>query len=168
MKQLLRYWNRIRRGTLFFFVLILTLLLQDVVLSHIALLGVRAMFLPALVTAVGHFEGGWRGGLFGLMAGVFQDLSGTEISLFFTLLYPLMGFVAGFMTEFFLNRHFYVYCIFAAGALFLAALLQMLPLLLSHPESALALWKTCILQTLWSIPFLLPAYYTVNALPRRI
>ena len=168
MEQLLRYWNRIRRGAVFFLVLVLFLLLQDAVLSHIALLGVKAMFLPALVVAVGHFEGGWRGGLFGLLTGVFQDLSGTDISLFFTLLYPLMGFVAGFLTEFFLNRHFYVYCLFAAASLFLTALLQMLPLLLSHPESALALWKTCILQSLWSLPFLLPVYYTVNALPRRI
>ena len=168
MEQLLRYWNRIRRGAVFFLVLVLFLLLQDAVLSHIALLGVKAMFLPALVVAVGHFEGGWRGGLFGLLTGVLQDLSGTDISLFFTLLYPLMGFVAGFLTEFFLNRHFYVYCIFAAASLFLAALLQMLPLLLSHPESTLALWKTCILQTLWSLPFMLPAYYTVNALPRRL
>ena len=168
MEVLLRYWNRIRRGTLFFMVLMLFLLLQDVVLSHIALLGVRSMFLPALVVAVGHFEGGWRGGLFGLLAGVFQDLSGTEISLFFTLLYPLMGFVAGFLTEFLLNRHFYVYCIFAVGALFLAALFQMFPLLLSHGDNAGALWKTCILQTLWSIPYLLPAYYTINALPRRL
>ena len=168
MEVLLRYWNRIRRGTLFFMVLMLFLLLQDVVLSHIALLGVRAMFLPALVVAVGHFEGGWRGGLFGLLAGVFQDLSGTEISLFFTLLYPLLGFVAGFLTEFLLNRHFYVYCIFAVGALFLTALFQMFPLLLSHGDNAGALWKTCILQTLWSIPYLLPAYYTINALPKRL
>ena len=168
MEQLLRYWNRIRRGAIFFLVLVLFLLMQDAVLSHIALLGVKAMFLPALVVAVGHFEGGWRGGLFGLLTGVFQDLSGTDISLFFTLLYPLMGFVAGFLTEFFLNRHFYVYCIFAVGALFLTALFQMFPLLLSHGDNAGALWKTCILQTLWSIPYLLPAYYTINALPRRL
>lgn len=168
MEVLLRYWNRIRRGVLFFLVLMLFLLMQDVVLSHIALLGVRAMFLPALVVAVGHFEGGWRGGLFGLLAGVFQDLSGTEISLFFTLLYPLMGFVAGFLTEFLLNRHFYVYCLFAVSALFLVAFFQMFPLLLSHGENAGALWKTCILQTLWSIPYLLPAYYAVNALPKRL
>ena len=55
MEQLLRYWNRIRRGAIFFLVLVLFLLMQDAVLSHIALLGVRAMFLPALVVAVGHF-----------------------------------------------------------------------------------------------------------------
>lgn len=168
MEVLLRYWNRARRGTLYFLVLVLYLVMQDVVLSHIALLGVRAMFLPALVAAVGHFEGGWRGGLFGVAAGVFQDLSGTEITLFFTLLYPLIGFLTGFFTEFLLNRHFYVYAIFGFAALFLTAFLQMFPLLLSHGENALALWKTCILQTLWSLPYLLPAYYTVNALPKRL
>lgn len=168
MEQLLRYWNRIRRGALFFLVLMLYLILQDVVMSHVALLGIRAMFLPALVVAVGHFEGGWRGGLFGLLAGIFQDISGTEITLFFTLIYPLMGFVAGFLTEFLLNRHFYVYCIFACGSLFLVAFMQMLPLLLSFSGSTGALWKTCILQTLWSVPYIFLIYYTINALPRRL
>lgn len=168
MEQLLRYWNRIRRGMVFFMVLVLYLLLQNTILSHVAPLGVKAMFLPALVVAVGHFEGGWRGGLFGLLCGLFQDLGGTEITLFFTLLYPLTGFLVGCLTEFLLNRHFYVYCVFAAAALFLTAFFQMLPLLLSHGDNAGALWRTCILQSLWSLPFILPAYYTVNALPRRM
>ncbi len=168
MEQLLRYWNRVRRSALYLLVLILFLLMQDVVLSHIALLGVRSMFIPALVIAVGHFEGGWRGGLFGLAAGLMQDLTGSEISLFFTLLYPLLGFAGGFLTEFLLNRHFFVYFVFSSGALFLAAFLQMFPLLLAHGESAGALWRTCILQTLWSLPFIFPAYYTINALPRRM
>lgn len=168
MKQFLRYWNRIRRSVLFVLILILFQLLQDVVISHVPLWGVKALFIPALIIAVGHFEGGWRGGLFGLAAGLLQDLTGTDISLFFTLLYPLMGFCAGFFIEFFLNRHFYVYCVFALGALFLTAFLQMFPLLLRYKDSAGALWKTCFLQTLWSFPFMLPAYYSINALPRRI
>ena len=75
MFQLKQFWNRARRGVFFVLLLMLFILLQDVVLSHIALLGVRAMFLPALVVAVGHFEGGWRGGVFGLLITVTVMLS---------------------------------------------------------------------------------------------
>lgn len=62
-------WNRTRRGVLYALLLLVGLLLQNVILSHIPILGVRVMFLPVLVVAVGLFEGGsgaatsaWRPG----------------------------------------------------------------------------------------------------------
>ena len=66
--RLRELWERIRRGVLYGLYLLGFLLLQNVVFSHIAPLGVRAMFMPALVAAVALFEGGYRGGLFGLIA----------------------------------------------------------------------------------------------------
>ena len=59
-------WLKTRRGVLYALYLIGALLVQNVILSHVALFGVRAMFLPALVVAAALFEGGWGGGLFGL------------------------------------------------------------------------------------------------------
>ena len=168
MFQLKQFWNRARRGVFFVLLLLLFILLQDVVLSHIALLGVRAMFLPALVVAVGHFEGGWRGVLFGLLAGIISDLSGTDPRLLFTLLYPVMGFVVGFLSEFLINRRLYAYCFSAVLCLFIAAFAQMFHLLMAHPDVSAALWRTCILQTLWSVPYIFPAYYACEALPRRL
>lgn len=168
MLQLIRIWNRIRRGALYAMLMLLFLLLQDAVFIHVAPFGVRALFMPALVVAVGLFEGGWRGGIFGLAAGFFADLSGTSIHVLFTVLYPLMGFTMGFLAEFLLNQHFYVYLIGAITALFLSAFCQMFRLLVTYPDVTWALWKTCILQTLWSIPFLFPAYYACKALPRRL
>ena len=58
-------WLKTRRGVLYALYLIGALLVQNVILSHVALFGVRAMFLPALVVAAALFEGGWGGGLFG-------------------------------------------------------------------------------------------------------
>ena len=63
-------WTRIRRTVLYGLYLLAFLLLQNVIFSHIAPLGVRAMFMPALVVAVALFEGGYSGGLFGLAAGI--------------------------------------------------------------------------------------------------
>lgn len=48
-------WLKTRRGVLYALYLIGALLVQNVILSHVALFGVRAMFLPALVVAAALF-----------------------------------------------------------------------------------------------------------------
>ena len=93
-------WLKTRRGVLYALYLIGALLVQNVILSHVALFGVRAMFLPALVVAAALFEGGWGGGLFGLAAGILSDLFFGSQSVLFTVLFPVMGFIAGFLGDF--------------------------------------------------------------------
>ena len=134
-------WLKTRRGVLYALYLIGALLVQNVILSHVALFGVRAMFLPALVVAAALFEGGWGGGLFGLAAGILGD--------------------------FYLNKRLFTYCILGAAALFLAAFAQMFSLLFYEGQSSAALWVTALLQTLWSLPFLFPSYYLCKNFPWR-
>ena len=160
-------WYKLRRGVWYALLLLLFLLLQDVVFSHIAPLGVRSMFLPVLVTAVGLFEGGTRGGWFGLAAGALCDLSLGSQTVMFTVLFPLIGFAVGFFTDFFLNRRLFSYAVMAVISLLLAAFCQMFGLLIFRGENSWALWRTALLQTLWSVPFLFPAYYICKILPRR-
>ncbi len=143
-------WLKTRRGVLYALYLIGALLVQNVILSHVALFGVRAMFLPALVVAAALFEGGWGGGLFGLAAGILSDLFFGSQSVLFTVLFPVMGFIAGFLGDFYLNKRLFTYCILGAAALFLAAF-----------------WVTALLQTLWSLPFLFPSYYLCKNFPWR-
>ena len=142
-------WLKTRRGVLYALYLIGALLVQNVILSHVALFGVRAMFLPALVVAAALFEGGWGGGLFGLAAGILSDLFFGSQSVLFTVLFPVMG------------------CILGAAALFLAAFAQMFSLLFYEGQSSAALWVTALLQTLWSLPFLFPSYYLCKNFPWR-
>ena len=78
-------WLKTRRGVLYALYLVGALLVQNVILSHVALFGVRAMFLPALVVAAALFEGGWGGGLFGLAAGILSDLFFGSQSVLFTV-----------------------------------------------------------------------------------
>jgi len=160
-------WTSIRRTVLYGLYLLGFLLLQNVVFSHIAPLGVRAMFMPALVVAVALFEGGRTGGVFGLAAGIACDLFFSSQTVLFTVLFPVMGFTVGFLVDFFLNRRFFAYAAMAAAALFLAAFAQMFSLLVYRGQNSFALWWTAILQTLWSLPFLFPAYYLCKAFPWR-
>ena len=100
-------WLKTRRGVLYALYLIGALLVQNVILSHVALFGVRAMFLPALVVAAALFEGGWGGGLFGLAAGILSDLFFGSQSVLFTVLFPVMGFIAGFLGDLYLNMRLF-------------------------------------------------------------
>lgn len=161
------FWLKTRRGVLYALYLFAALLVQNVILSHVALFGVRAMFLPALVVAAGLFEGGWGGGLFGLAAGILSDLFFGSQSVLFTVLFPVMGFVSGFLGDFYLNKRLFTYCIMGAAALFLAAFAQMFSLLFYKGQSSPALWVTALLQTLWSLPFLFPSYYLCKNFPWR-
>ena len=158
-------WTRIRRTVLYGLYLLAFLLLQNVIFSHIAPLGVRAMFMPALVVAVALFEGGRTGGLFGLAAGIVCDLFFSSQTVLFTVLFPVMGFAVGFLVDFFLNRRFFAYAVMAAAALFVSAAAQMFGLLVYKGQNSFALWWTAILQTLWSLPFIFPAYYICKIFP---
>ena len=161
------FWQRSRRGVLYALYLMGALLLQNVVFSHIAPLGVRAMFMPALVVAVALFEGGNVGGYFGLAAGIACDLFFAGQSVLFTVLFPVMGFAVGLLADFYLNRRFFSYAVMAVLALFLAAFAQMFPLLVYRGQGSWALWRTVILQTLWSVPFIFPAYHLCRIFPWR-
>lgn len=161
------FWDKVRRGVLYGAYLLGFLLLQNVIFSRVAPFGVRAMFMPALVTAVALFEGGYRGGLFGLAAGVVCDLYFTGQGVLFTVLFPVIAFTVGFLADFFLNRRFFSYAVMAVAALFLSAFAQMFPLLVYQGQGSWALWGSAILQTLWSVPFIWPAYYLCKIFPWR-
>lgn len=109
------------------------------------------MFLPVLVVAVGLFEGGIRGGYFGLAAGALCDLLLSSQGVLFTVLFPVYGFVSGFLVDFYLNRRLFSYSVMAVGALLLAGAgpdaepgPAHRPVLLGHVEDPV------LLQTLWS------------------
>ena len=158
-------WMAVRRTVLYGLYLLAFLMLQNVIFSHIAPFGVRAMFLPALVVAVAVFEGGNVGGLFGLAAGIVGDLFFSGQGVLFTVLFPVIGFAAGLLVDFYLNRRLLTFVILGVAALLLSAFAQMFPLLVYQDQSAFALWGTALLQTLWSVPFLFLAWYMCRIFP---
>ncbi|MEG0035212.1 MAG: hypothetical protein RR743_00985 [Oscillospiraceae bacterium] len=84
--------ERIRKAIIYAGLILLTLLVQNIVLSRIAIFGVRAFIVPIIVVAVGFFEGGVWGAVFGLFMGVFCDISMNDVPVLMTVLCPLIGF----------------------------------------------------------------------------
>ena len=110
-------------------------------------------------------EGALEGGVFGLAAGIVCDIFFSSQTMLFTVLFPVIGFTVGFLVDFFLNRRFFAYAVMAAAALFVSAAAQMFGLLVYKGQNSFALWWTAILQTLWSLPFIFPAYYICKIFP---
>lgn len=129
----------------------LTLVLQEMVLSHVRIFGVCPMVLPAAVVAVGMFEGVMWGSMFGLIMGIFADMIFIESTVTFTLLLPALAFAVGFVSQFYINRKFFAYMLASLAALFVTAFVQMLKVLAADGW-AFSMITVVILQTLWSLP----------------
>ena len=162
LKELFKRINlkqiNLRRLLQYALYLFLTIVLQNMVLTHIRPLGVCPFILPAAVVAVGMFEGSTRGAIFGLVMGIYADMAFVDTTVGFTLLFPALAFGAGFVAQFFINRRFVGYIVVAAGALLITSLMQMLWVLVSDSWSKTML-TTALLQALWSLPLAVPLYF---------
>ena len=146
--------NKLLRYLAFLF---LTLMAQNMVLSHIRPLGVCPMVLPAAATAAGMFEGATWGPLFSLLMGYFADMSFVENRVFFLILLPALSLMSAFISQFFINRRFFAFMGLALLALLITALLQMLKTLAGDAWSSEML-RVALLQTLFSLPAAALAY----------
>lgn len=156
--------QKLRRFFVYFGLILAALLVQNSILDKISILGVRAMFLPVVAVAVGFFEGGVWGVVFGIVLGLFTDMSFGGGSVLFTVFMPLMGFAAGTLTSFFLTKRFFAFFIISVGALILAALFQSFGILVFSETGPASVLITGGLQVLWSIPMIFAVYYPCKRL----
>ena len=147
--------NKVLKYTVFMF---LTLMAQNMVLSHIRPLGICPLILPAAAAAVGMFEGATWGPVFSLVMGYFADMSFVENSVFFLVLLPLLSLLSAFVSQFFINRRFFAFMGIALAELLITAFLQMLRTLAGDTWSSDLLFVV-VFQTLWSLPFSALAYF---------
>ena len=159
--------KKIRKALLYALVLLVTLSLQHTFFGRVSLLGVKAMFVPVLAVAIGLLEGGMWGGVFGLLAGLFCDIASSDTVVTYTILLAAEGFLAGLLGAVLVNRRFSAYMILSVLALALTALVRIVPLWVYQGASLTALLRTGGLQTLWSIPFAVPAYFACKAIAGR-
>ncbi len=146
--------KRVLRYALYLF---LSLLAQTMLLNRFRILGVCPMVLPAAAVAVGMFEGATWGSVFGLVMGIFADMAFIENTVLFTILFPALAFVSGFISQFFINRRFFAFMGAALAALLITGLVQMLHTAATDVFS-LSMVSTALLQTLWSLPLSALAY----------
>ncbi|MBQ1361774.1 MAG: hypothetical protein IIY43_01845 [Oscillospiraceae bacterium] len=145
--------------------LIVVLILQNILFTQMRLLGVCPLVLPAVAVAMGMFEGATWGAVFSLVMGIFADMAFIENTIFFTLLFPALSFLAGFVSNYYINRRFFAYMGAAAGGLLITAAAQILKTSAMDTFSPVMI-ITGLLQTLWSLPFAALVYYPPSRLSR--
>ena len=148
VRKILQYW-------LFMF---LSLVAQNMLFTQLRPMGVCPLVLPAVAVAVGMFEGDVWGAVFSLIMGVFADMAFIENTILFTVLFPALSFLAGFVAHFFINRRFFAYMGAALVALVITGMVQMIKTAAMDQWSSVMI-TTVLLQTLWSLPFAALAYF---------
>lgn len=136
----------------------LSLMAQNMLFTQIRPFGVCPMVLPAVAVAVGMFEGATWGAVFSLIMGIFADMAFIENTVTFTILFPALSFAAGFVSQFYINRRFFAFMGVTLAALLVTGVVQMLK------TAAMDVWAgsmitTVLLQTLWSLPPAVLAYF---------
>ncbi len=155
---------KVRRAIIYFGVLLLVLFVQNTILSRIAVFGVHALIAPVAIVAVGFFEGGVWGGVFGLAMGLLCDMSLNDTKVLLTVVFPIVGFASGAIATYFVNKRFFSYFFVCLAALALTAVCQMFRFIAIADANILPVLVTAGLQTLWSLPFTLALYYPCRAL----
>lgn len=159
--------KKLRLAFVYILFLILVLFLQDTVLARMTVFGVKMMFIPAAIAAVGVHEGGFRGGLFGLLAGFLCDMTFTENTVLFTLLFPAIGFAAGMAADFMMNRSYIAYLFTAAACIVVTGCIQMIRVLVLQPSAVFYCLLIVVAQMLVSMPMAAVLYFPVEQIASR-
>ncbi len=159
--------KKLRLALIYIAFLILVQFLQDTVLARLAVFGVKTLFIPAAITAVGFHEGGFRGGLYGLLSGILCDMTYAENTVLFTLLFPLLGFGSGLAADFALNRSYVAYMFTAFICLLLTGCAQMLRVLVLQPAALFHCLFVVAAQAVVSMPVAALLYFPAEQISSR-
>jgi LytS/YehU family sensor histidine kinase len=125
------------------------------------------MLVPAVVVAIGLFEGGAWGGLLGLAAGSFCDMGSSEQLILFTVLFPAVGFFSGVLGKYLFNRSLVSYMALFLLMMTVITACQMFPFLFFADTEAWAVWRTGLIQIFWSLPWAVPIYFPIKSIASR-
>lgn len=160
--------QNVKRVLLHVILLLVLYILQTSVFTRFRLFGVYPMLLPLAVVGIGLFEDGLWGGIWGIAAGVLCDISIADSFFMFTVTLAVIGFFSGFFSEFILARGFPSFFVLSLISLVLIAFLQMFKYLVFYRISFMVLSKVALFQILYSALFIIPVYYPVRRITRRI
>ena len=160
-------FSKLRRAIIYALLLLALFVLQDLVISHITVLGVRAMLIPAAVVAIGLMDGGAWGGFVGLASGFFCDIGYSEQTVLFTVLFAAVGFFCGVLGKYMLHKGFVSYIVLFLVSMSVITLCQMFRFLFFTDTDAAAVYRTGLIQLLYSLVWAVPVYFPCRSAAAR-
>lgn len=158
--------TKLRKAVIYSGVVLLTVIIQNLLLANIRILGVAPMIIPAAVVAVGFFEGGVWGAVFGLFTGLVCDMTLNGPLVLMTVLFPVLGFFSGALTIFYVSRNVLPFFCLSSLAMLITAICQAFEFIAFTDTDGLNVLLGVALQTLWSLPFVFSLYYPCRAASR--
>lgn len=159
--------SKVRRTIVYAVFLIILFVIQDLLLGRITLFGIHAMIIPAAVVGVGLFDGASWGGFFGLAAGFFCDLGYPDQLFLFTVLFAAGGFFSGVMGQYFLHKGFLSYLFLFFLLMAATTFCQMFHFLFFTDTRSWPVFRTGLIQILWSFPWIIPIYFPCKTIADR-
>ena len=162
-----------KRKTLIFSIILHTLLLiivyifQSMIFPYLRLAGLTPLLMPIISTGVAVCEGRDAGGIMGLFAGIFCDVSLNEPVGLFTVLLTILGLIVGTLADTIITRGFASFFLSCVAVLTISALVQMFPYIFLRNIPLQPLVSTAFQQTVYSLLFTLPIWFFVRALGKR-
>jgi rod shape-determining protein MreD len=147
--------------------LIILFILQAMVFPRLAIGGIKPLIIPIAVIGVSMFEGGARGCVFGLFAGLLCDISLDSPTIAFTLLLTAAGIIMSMLTQYVMTRGFPSFLFSSVILLMLSSFAQVCSLIVYGYAGMGQLISPILKQTLYSMAFTIPVYYTIRRLSRR-
>jgi len=149
-------------------VLLLTVyVFQGLIFPYLRLYGLAPLLLPIVSTGVAVYEGRFAGGVTGLFAGILCDVSFNEPAMVFTVLLTLTGLLVGTLADTVIMRGFATYFLSCVAVLAISAFAQMFPIIFFEGVQPQQLLRTALWQTVYSLVFTLPIWFSVRALGKR-
>ena len=148
--------------------IVIIYILQSMVFTYFPINGVYPVLLPIAVVGIATFEGGARGGGYGLLAGMLCDVSFNQPVAVMTVALTFVGIVVGVLSETIMARGFPTYFLCCAGVQVLTSFVSMFSLVFFTNVEFASLMQTGMLQALYSLIFTLPIYPAVRALGRKV
>ena len=160
-------FSKLRRAIIYGLLFLVLFVLQDLILSRITLFGIHPMLIPGAVVAIGLMDDASWGGTTGLAAGYFMDMGYPEHTVLFAVLLAAIGFFTGVLGKYLFHRGFTSYVVLLLLALAIVTFSQMFRFLFFTDTAAWTVWRTGLIQILWSLPWSLPVYLPCKSIADR-
>ena len=149
--------KRLRLIAMYAAYLSLAFFFQDSVFNNLRIFGVKPLFIPAAVVAIGMFEQGIWGGALGLFIGLVADRC-MGYSALFTILFPVIGFFSGILSRWLINKRFVAFIAAGFAAILVTGMFQILTVWAFYGQMKATMFINALIQAAISIPFTAPLY----------
>ena len=142
--------------------LLVVYIFQSMIFPFIRIAGLVPLILPIVSTGIAVSGGRLAGGVSGLFAGIFTDLSFNQPLALFTVILTFTGVGVGTVADTIFTKRFGTYFISCTAVLALCALVRLLPLLVAGAAPVFVLFNTALWQTAYSLAFTMPIWFAIR------